>query len=494
MHQNGILSVQIPEGAFPQVVKLVWDGGESNPVIVTQPQRLLEHARQKDSPPRIPLGTLINGGDVEWVIFLEKLAQICIIDAYDLVRLANGLPQPTFEQEAMEAEHPVTPEELSGIEFKAIMQSRVLHSSVAPLGDLSFSSSYQIDEVAAYFKMLLEAQQRQLVTPEMTNDAEESENEILDGPSPAVQPVPVGRKIRSLLRHRIRRFINGLRSPAFNQKVPHILVIKNYIWFLNLLEVAWQHPRYAKTTILPADVFGELCCELLSAFWGNDLEEGYWASLREQQAIEAGVMLIDNEADALTLASACRLLNEVYYREAPFVISQVVRMADVLDLFTVEACERALVYLGQEGHDPKALLQQIKMTQQYFSWDRYLRKLCKKYQLRGAKLENKGFSYAKALIIDSDKDIISSPHALAVFAEWIEACFEHEPDRRAFQMVWGEREDLLVYNTDSMKLSYRRSGTLQTQILSTGNSPSQFASWSSLSLDTGYDTDVIPLN
>jgi len=39
---------------------------------------------------------------------------------------------------------------------------------------------------------------------------------------------------------------------------------------------------------------------------------------------------------------------------------------------------------------------------QYFSGERYLQKLRRKYQLRGVKLEDMKFQNGKALVIDSD--------------------------------------------------------------------------------------------
>jgi len=476
-NQNGLLTALKPEGSIPRIVKLIWDGGESNAVIVNQPQRLMEFTRQKATPPSLPLERLISGGDAEWATFLEKLSQLCIIDSYDLVRLTGGLSRLTFEEEAKEAEHPVTPEELSDIDFKAIVLNRVSHSSGASLGALSiYSSPYRIDEVVAYFKMLLDLQQQRLVTPEITPDSDESGFDLPENRLHAVQPLPIGRRIRLLLQHRMRRFINGLRTPAFYQTIPHNQVVKNYVWFLNVIELAWKHSRYANSVIFSADTYGDLCYELLSAFWGNDLEEGYWSSLDERQRIEAGVILIENEADALTMASTSRLLNEIRYRTAPFVIARIDSMANAIGLLNVETAERALVYLEQPERDPATLVQQMKETHKYFSWDRFLQNLCNKHQLRGAKLKGMGFQHGKALVIDSVASFFNCPNALAVFAEWIEACAKQEPNRQVFQMIWGKYADRLIYDAVTMKLIYRNSGTEKSQILSIGKFPFEISS------------------
>ncbi len=484
IHQDGTLSVNLPTDTIPQIIKLAWNGGESNSVVITHWQQLMEYAQEKETHRAIPLQALLEEGDNVWLDFLEQWSDFGIIDFYDLARHAQELPSPDLQQEAEEADHPIPPERLKNIDFKTVMQNYYnSRSHVSGLPRLSLVPTiFQLSEAKNFFNELYSRQQLRVVIPEVTEAAEDEDamSESTDEPVRAVQAKPVGKQIRKRLRYRFRRFINGLRSPAFYLNIPPMWSVENYVRFLNILELIWKRRHNANTAIFDVNEYGSFSFELLSAFWGNDLENGYWSSLDEDQRIDAWVILTENDADSLTLATASRIIDKAgdIFRVAPFVIARIVKEVAPLDLFTLESTERALVYLEQPERDPTKLLQQILNTQHYFSWDRYLQILCQKYQIRRATLEDAIFQ-DKTLVIHADKNFSTHPYVLALFADWIRACAIQTPSRSIFQMLWGEEQrDLLVYNAEVAKLVYRDRVTKKTQTLKVDRFPSEQAATS----------------
>jgi hypothetical protein len=483
-HNNSTLQVNIPTDINPQIIKLVWNEGESNSVVITHWQQLMEHAQEKEIQRSIPLQALLEEGDSEWASFLELWSEFEIIDIYDLIRHAQGLPSPNVQQEAEEADHPISPEKLNNIDFKAVMQNYYnSHSNVSGIPRLSLGPVvFQLSEIKNFFNELYRRQQQRVVIPTDSETAEEepSLSESIIEMVHAVQPKPIGKQIRNRLRYRLRRFINGLHSPTFYLNIPSSRIVENYVRFLNILELAWKRRSHPNTAIFDAKEYGDFCFKVLSAFWGNDLETGYWSSLNDDQMIEAWVIFTNNYADALTLTIASRLMNETgdICRVAPFVIARVVKEVAPLDLFTLETAETALVYLEQPERDPARLLQQILNTQHYFSWDRYRKGLSKKYHIRRITLEDRGFA-DETLVIYLDKDFSTHPSILALFADWIRTCVKQTPDRSIFQMLGGEdQNDLLVYNTKTSKLVYKDRSTEYTQPLKVDQFPSELVTTS----------------
>ncbi|GER89802.1 hypothetical protein KDW_39640 [Dictyobacter vulcani] len=460
-------TIPLHNGFFPRIVQLRWLNDQaSNEVIIMYMKELRELSQEKVHTPSPSLMSLIYSGDSELLSFLHQLSDILILDPYDIKRSALGAAQPTAEEERKEAEQKGEPIDFSTIDIHVVLQRhRSYLDQTSSTGIRQASSFFWLDEINAYFKKLEDQQLNLAERPELTDSEEEELLGIPQWNNAFEQPRSVSSKIRMLLRNRIRRFINGLRIPEFYQTMPQDWVVANYIRFLNVLEFCWKRKETQGTIFVPHE-YGQLCFDLFSAFWGNDAEDGYWSSLQEESAYGAATFLLDNQADALTLAAAHRILNVSGAMQplAPVTIARLYQAGDTVGLFTPETMERALIYLEQPASNPALLLQKIEQTQKYFSWDRYCEILTKKYQVVNVTMKDQGFEQGKSLMIKSSQDIGAHSYVLAILADWITTSRTQGSHRSIFQMYWNDKSDLLVYNLNEAKLTHKSAVQGKTQV------------------------------
>jgi len=485
------LRVPLPVSIPPRTVSLEWNGGTRGPVLVVDLPRLSENARERaEVSQQYALPDLATGGDDVVVALLTQLGEMLFTSPSDVVRVLRGLHLPTPEDEAQEvaaAGSPQAPLELSDIDFGALAQhpaARAYARSSHAAGHGRGVHSW-LDQILAHFRYLQGRQQPEPARPNPVardgdeGDAEEGERQ----PSPEIRRWPVSQKVRTWLRNRVRRFILGPRSLGFLRLIPPDWVVIDYVIFLNVLEFVRARAEEPRSAVLSRQACGDLSLELLSAFWGSDEEPGFWGSLDEEGAYESGLILIEYCADALTLATAVRLLSGSgeMGRRAPFTVASFARRADQIGLLTPRAAEAALAYLGSDDQDPAAVLVSIRNTLHYFDWEHYLTMLAARRGLRSARLEDRGFAQGKTLVVEPLEPYADVHHPLAVLADCLAAWQQQEPGRRVFQMLWGTNGERYVYNAAGRTWRRRRvtetSDQPKVEVLASEVDPSEFAAW-----------------
>lgn len=491
VREGAQLCVPLPGSAPPRTVSLQWDGGKSGPVLVADLPRLSETARERIGISQLyALPDLATGGDDAFVALMTQLGETLLISTSDVVRILHGSQLPTPEDEAQEvarAEPPQPPIELGDIDFRMLTQRPAAQaytrsSLVAGHGWNVYS---WLDEILAHFQYLQDQQQaEQLARPNSEmGEGNEGDDESEKQPSPEIRRWPVSQRIRVWLRNRIRRFILGLHSPEFLRLVPPEWVVIDYVIFLNILEFMWTRAQEPRSAVLAPQAYRELALELLTAFWGSDEEPGFWGSLDEEEAYEYGLLLIQYRADSLTLATTARLLTspEEIGRRAPYTVASFVRYTGQIGLLTHRAAEDALLYLGSNDQDPMTLLASVRNTLNYFDWEHYLSKLRKRWGLRKARLEDRGFKQGKALVVEPSEPYTDLHQPLAVLADCLLVWQHQESERPVFQMLWGTNEDVYIYNVEGNKWRRRQVSETSEQpkvdILASDVDPSEFAAW-----------------
>lgn len=489
--QDGRLVVPLPANAPPRTVSLAWDGGTSGPVLVANLPQLSEKANEQQAvSQKYALPDLETGGDDVFVALLMQLGEVLITSPSDIVRALRGLTVATLQEEAQEvADSGSLPAQidLSDIDFDALAQHPSARRYVRSSGFGGNGRSVQswLDEVLAHFQYLQDRRRPKQAPPSpiVGDDEEGDDAENEPQSSPQIRRWPVSQKVRTWVRNRVKRFILGLRSKEFLRLIPADWIVRDYVIFLNILEFLQARAHAPGVVVLSPQAYSELALDLLTAFWGSDEESGFWSTLDEEGACESGLVLIQYRADALTMATAARLIfssGEVS-RRAPFSVASFAQSADRIGMLTPRVAEDALVYLGSDDQDSEALLASIRSTVQYFDWEHYLSVLAARRGLRRARLEELGFAQGKALLVEPREPCSDMRLPLAVFADCLDAWQPQEPERSVFQMRWGAGGDDYIYIRRGC--TWRRVRRVNSskpnnkETLASGIEPSEFAAW-----------------
>jgi hypothetical protein len=456
---NSSLQVTLPPGMAALGIELNWDGGRSGPVIVADLPRLAALARGGEARTHTPLGAVDYGGDSDLLALLDQLAQLAIISTSDIDSIVRGRSAPTQREEADEVNGNDALHELGDIDFDTVRQhprGRGYEST----GHDEFDAprlQLHLDEVVQQFDMLREKQLLRVVKPIVSQeDPGEDDGELGEEPAREVRRWSVSRRVRVRVLNRVRRYVMGVGDPRFWRLIDSGWMAKNYILFLGFLERLWQRTEDPGTLILTPDDLASLSLDLLSAFWGSDERDGYWAHLTDEDALDVAGLLEEHMSIALTIATSIRLLSLHGYdgRIAPFVTSGFVRCSERFGLLTLPAAEAALVYLDQPDRDPMSVLDQLRATKDYFTWDRYLYLLTKLHHVRKVAVANRGYASGEAMVVDASERLDDHPAPLAILADWIDVTVQRGSVRRIFQVIWNS-SDLLVYNADKRLLTRR---------------------------------------
>jgi len=453
---NGSLQSEVPPGVTAIGVELIWEGGRSGPVIVADLPRLDALGRSSESRAHTPLSTLDYGGDSDLLVLLDELAQLAIITHADIDRMMRGRSGLSEREEADEVAGSADMHDLEDIDFETVRQhprGRVYESIRNDFFDAP-RLQLHLAEVVQQFDMLRERQLLRVVKPIVTgDDSKDDDPELADEPAREVRRWPVSRRVRVRVLNRVRRYVTGVGDPRFWQLISPQWMAKNYVLFLDFLDRLWRRAGDPATLILPRDDIAVLSLDLLSAFWGSDERDGYWAHLSEDEALEVALLLEEHKSIALTVAIAIRLLSisGEAGRIAPFVVSALVRACNQLGLITSSAAEEALVYLDQQEREPASVVMQLGATNGYFTWDRFLYLLARRHHVRKIVLENRGFATGEAMVIDASGRLEDHPAPLAVLADWIDAATKRGSTRHIFQLIWNS-SDLVIYNSEKRVL------------------------------------------
>jgi hypothetical protein len=482
----GSVHASPPPGEIPTHATLIWSGGRSGPVVVADLGRLEGLARSGGAARHTPLEALDYGGDSDLLALLEELARLAILSSHDIARLLRGQAAPSETEEAAEATGKVAPVDLGSIDFEAIRQ-HPRGSAYGTRADRAFDAprlELWLDDVVRQFDALREQQRLRLVRPEPIADDEMADEDTAVHAEPQ-RRWPVSRRVRVRVHHRVRRYIDGIADPRFRRLVTPDWMAQNYALFLDFLRRLWDRAADPATAILESAALRQLARDLLVNFWGSDERAGYWAALNEEERLTVGVLLEERHSVALTIAIATRLLDApgAEGRDAPFIVGGFVAAAAELGLLTTVAAADALVYLDRTELNPAVILQRLRMTTAHFTWERFCTLLSRRHGLRQARLEAGLFTRGEALVIDAATAIDAHPRPLAVLADWIAAATQRGDKRDVFQMLWGTREDTLIYERDTRKLTWRQPSTIgrrQVITLAIDVTEESFATWAGL--------------
>jgi hypothetical protein len=481
-----MLQVAVLPETVPTSISIVWEGGQSGPVIIAHMSRLLNMVRGGEASQRTPLEAIDYGGDDDLIKILDELAKLAILTSHDVDRLLRGRSAPSEQDEAAEAGGQAPPVDLADLNFDDVRQHPRALAYMRGVDGAFDAPRLQLwlDDIVRQFDSLREQQALRVITP-LFDEASDDE--------PSERPVPderrrwtVSRRVRLRIWNRVRRYILGVSDPRFWRLIHPEWMAQNYALFLDFLNRLWNRTADPQTQILSPDDLAKLSHDLLEAFWGSDAQSGYWAALTEDEAMQVAFFLIEYQSDALTMAMASRLLavqGEIR-KTAPFIAAGIVRVMDSLGLLTEEAAERALVYLDRPEQYPAALLQQIRSTLLHFTWERYRTVLAKRYELRRVSIEDRGFTGGDTLVVGAIEPLDKHPRPLAIFADWIRTTLEREPTRYIFQMIWNSDEAVIIYHAGEKALLRRfkdAAGKFTTQTLSEGTEPTAFSTWEGLS-------------
>ena len=450
--------VELGNELSPRVVQLTWPDGRSNAAIVADIGRLAALARGRDATRHTDLEALDYGEDTEILALLDELAQLTLISVHDIGRLLKGRTTPTEHEEQTEAEGRGEPVELGDIDFDAVRQHPRAAAYESNRADGFEIPRIQLwlDEIVRQFDALRDHQLREVVKPVPTDEGEdepEHPNETMER-----QRWPVSRRIRTRVRNRLQRYVDGLVHPRLWSLVPADWMAKNYVVFLSLVGRLWDRTADTRTEILPAADLAPLGIRLLTGFWGDDQHHGYWEQLSEDDALATALFFIDHHTDALTMALASRVLATAgpSARTAPFAVAGFVRAVQGLGFLAEDTAERALVYLGSPDRNPQDLIKQHNDALTYFVWDRYLAPLARRYGIRALSVQQRGFTTGAALVVQADVSYDKHPNPLDVFADWIVLESQRHPRRLVFQMLWNSDDCVFIYDAEEQQVMLRR--------------------------------------
>jgi hypothetical protein len=488
---DSLVRVEVPTPLEARSVQLVWEGGETGVVIISALPRLAAMGQTRSSREHTPLEALDFGGDSDLLTLLEELARLAIISRSDVVRLIRGQSPPDERDEAEEVQNGTATVSLSDIDFESVRQHPRAQSYSSDGYDAFETPRLQLylDEVVQQFDALRERQLLRLVRP-VPSGGDEAETEEEDGePVPEPRRWSVGRRVRLRVLHRMQRYVSGVGDSRFWQVVDPDWMAKNYVLFLDSLNRLWVRTSDPMTAILTPQDCAQLTLNLLAAFWGSDEEAGYWGNLSDDDRLSVAVLLEERRSIWLTTAMSVRVLRmhgDVGSR-APFYVRGFVRAADALGFLNGEAAEGALIYLDDPGGDPEAVLERLRAAEAHFSWDRYVHLLARRFNLRKATLEDRGFAGGNALVIDAEQSIDEYPSPLAILADWIDTTSAYDPWRHIFQMEWVPGKDRVIYNSKRRVLRVGHplpEGDYRFVEISSGVSPGEFSEWAgTLDLD-----------
>jgi hypothetical protein len=455
-------------GFVPLSVTVHWANGASGPVIVSDLPSL--HAASGESKKEVPALSAIDwGGDTELLAILDELAEIAIANVADIDRIIRGRQKVTAAEEASEAEGTAAPIDLSQIDF-----SRLAHHPRMRAYDSALTSGADpsrmhllLDEIAQQFAFLEQRRLRLLTQSLSEEETEDVEPEPPDEPrrwSPSAST-------RKLWRNRLKRFVSGGCDPRFWDLAGPDVMAPNYILILELLRLHWDRSEDSKAHVLPRSEVGRLGLGLLSGFWGNDQQDGYWATLSDDVRDETGIRLLERRGDALTLAMADRFLSlpGAEGEDAPFVVAGFVRAVEGLGFLDATSEDDALDYLGDLSRRPGALLQRITETTRHFTWKRFCSRLVVRYSLHRAAVEvgarRVNNEPVDVLTIEAAVAIQDHPHAMMIFHQWVEMESRQKPERDQFHLIWRIRgqpgEDLLFWDQSESEFIWQHAPSPQ---------------------------------
>jgi hypothetical protein len=484
---DGLVRVEVPSALDARSVQLVWEGGETGVVIISDLPRLAAMGRVRSSREHIPLEALDFGGDSDLLNLLEELARLAIISRSDVVRLMRGQSPPDERDEADEAQNGTASVSLEDIDFDSVRQHPRAQSYSSAGYDAFEAPRLQLylDEVVQQFDALRERQLLRLVRP-VPSDGDEAEVEEEDvEPAPEPRRWSVSRRVRLRVLHRMQRYVSGVSDSRFWRVVDPDWMAKNYVLFLDFLNRLWLRASDPITAILSSQDCSQLTLDLLAAFWGSDEVEGYWGHLKDDERLNIAICLEERRSIWLTAAMSVRVLRmhgDIGFR-APFYVRGFVRAADALGFLNEEAAEGALIYLDDPGGDSEAVLARLRAAERHFSWDRYVYLLARRFNLKNANLEDRGFTGGKALVIDAGQPIDRYPSPLAILADWIETTRAHDPRRRIFQMEWVPGKERVIYNSERRVLRVGHPmprGDYRFAEISSSVRPGEFSEWAGI--------------
>jgi hypothetical protein len=532
------VDVDLPEDIRPRTVFIQRGSWTSHVVCVLDISSLAAYAQGAGTSGRLvnsPIEAFEFGGDAEIIDCLKDLASVTVISTYDLQRLHRGQGMPSDQEEEAEAAGSAKAVRLEDIDFARLSQHPKLVGYRQSPGGLFASSSIELwlDAIIKQFRGLGHApvayDDRGVGVTEL--DEELQDDEELIGASPNVRWEDLDAQVRAqeqartkqraeeeLKAHkgivtkrarrrvlnRMRRYIRGLDDPDFWRRVPPYVMAANYSVFIRLLNVMWKRTADAATAILPVGDLVRLSADILSGFWGSDLYEGYITRLSEDEALDLGVMVEENNGDAYTLAVCNYLLalTAESANETQFVVAGVAKAMDSVCLLEPDAARRAVEKLEQDlgkaeldALDPLVLLDKVKATKNAFSWDRYCRVLETRFGLRnvsrGVRKSVGGISGVRkagyqgsSLFVESDRPMQGNRLALAVLTDWIETERGFSPDPIAYHLIWGVLssnyqlvEETLIYLPEDKELLFKPANSTRSEIklLAAGIEPVQFS-------------------
>jgi len=481
---EGRLLVQGLGDRAPVSVVLVWSGGRSGPIIVSNLPRLQAATGRAQSTVLAPLEALDYGDESELIEFLEQLAQLAICTQQDIARMLRGTGAVAEREETEEANGRAPLVDLSDIDFNRVRQ-HPRASAYDQSGGGNFDApriQLWLDQIVQQFDMLRERQLRLVTTPVAGDEDDETE--------PDSMPVQrrrwaVSRRIRIRVYNRVRRYILGLRDPEFWRLVGPDWMAANYSIFLQVLHTLWARLQEPQTAILSQDDLASLISDVLKGFWGCDEHAGYWSGLSESETIEVGLQLIKRRSDGLTMAMVDRLLRlpGAHGQLAPFVAAGVARAFDKVGLLTTEAASRALIYLDRPDQDPRRLCARIEATTHHFTWGRFCDVLARRHKVFQVSLRSDLFDQGDTLMVKDKSLPADHPAILTIFAAWIHEERRQNPRRSIFQMVWNSAEHVFIYMRNGRELIWRQmtpQGKRETSTLAQGVEPTDFARWHGL--------------
>ncbi|MFH2040670.1 MAG: hypothetical protein ABIJ65_14660 [Chloroflexota bacterium] len=131
-----------------------------------------------------------------------------------------------------------------------------------------------------------------------TDEADDvgEEDDVIIEEIPERRPVNQPR-IRRILKHFIRRYLRGLQSKDFIELVGADVMVNNYIIFAHILWRLMQKEWVELDFIIKANL------QLWTFMWGEEGNEGYYASLDEDIGSRALESIIGQKSDALVIAT-----------------------------------------------------------------------------------------------------------------------------------------------------------------------------------------------
>ena len=451
----------------PVPIVIRWGEGDdaptSNPIFVcnrTALRKEIEKGDKEDEEQTLNRVGDLNLDDEEFERLLGELDAALMIDRRSVWQLAGRTPPSTTDEddETLRLDY-------ADVDYEMLRQHPKIQQYLrkGTGGRVYARSRLQIilNAITDHFRGLLDVSTGAQLVDKVIAELEESKAETEEEREQEEEEKQrrrrtSGQRIRRILKSFIRRYLQGIRSPDFQEFAGFEVIAQNYVIFAHVLwrlfSKDWIEHKFVVESLLQTWVF----------FWGNGGQAGYYRELAKEQQAQVLQWVSDYHADAQLLAalSYSAYLAHIEHREEPrFALRDFWREMLRRPYFeiTPETLEEAWHFMAHlipyEPPRPIAIVDELARLAEFETEHSFLRRLENRYhyppwscRLDKTKVWQASLSasvFVKCLVVRAEDALPDQDAAIALLQEWMR--FENLDYYRIHSPDLNEPRKILFY-------------------------------------------------